>query len=218
MTDLPILLFYGWWQLTVCFFAFLALMAIWYHIGRRQNDFGQVWLGLSILCWSMSGGLEVCFAQMALNGMVVNSALLEGGRSILSLLNSLFILLSLPWFRYIPGLLASFIKSKHWNLIVGLPFVFSLLPTISKMVSGQSPQLMSELDVYYSVLTLAILGYVLWESFQKRRLITELQINQILLAAIFKSALIMIFFALALSWVKDLSEVLQVNPSIPPIG
>ncbi|MFT6706807.1 MAG: hypothetical protein ACJATF_001644 [Flavobacteriales bacterium] len=234
MTDLPILLFYGWWQLTVCLFAFLALMAIWYHIGRRKEDFGQIWLGLSILCWSLSGGLEVCFAQMALNGMEINTALLEGGRSILSLLNSLFILLSLPWFRYTPRLLAPFIKSKHWNLIVGLPFLFSLLPTISKMVSGQSLQLMSELDVYYSVLTLGILGYVLWESFQKRRLtmlaylsvicilitfvaqvykLTDLQINQILLAAIFKSALIMIFFALALSWVKDLSEVLQVNPA-----
>ncbi|MFK7809233.1 MAG: hypothetical protein AB8F74_15625 [Saprospiraceae bacterium] len=234
MSDLNILLFYGWWQLTVCLFAFLALMAIWYHIGRKQNDFGQVWLGLSILCWSLSGGLEICFAQMALNGTVTNSAFLEGGRSILSLLNSLFILLSLPWFRYIPPLLSSFIKSKHWTLIVGLPFVFSLLPTASKLISSQSPGMMSELDVYYSVLTLAILGYVLWESFQKRRLtmlaylsvacilitfvaqvykLTDLQINQILLAAIFKSALIMIFFALALSWVKDLSEVLQIEPS-----
>lgn len=90
----------------------------------------------------------------------------------------------------------------------------------------------NELDVYYSVLTLVFLGLVLWHSFSKRRLIamailslicigitllaqvyklTGSAINLTLFSAIFKTSLIMIFFALALSWVKELSE-----NTIPP--
>ncbi len=152
---------------------------------------------------------------------------LEGYLSILSLLNSLFILLALPWFKHLPNFIAPIIKSKFWPIIVGLPFLFSLLPTLSKLFTENQGGVISELDVYYSVLTLIVLGVVLWESFVKRRLIllaylsvicilitfaaqiyklSENDVNQILYAAIFKTSLIMIFFALALSWVKDLTE------------
>ena len=120
----------------------------------------------------------------------------------------------------------SIIKSRYWKLIVGLPFLFSLLPTINTMLSGKS-SLVNELDVYYAVLTLIFLGFVLWHSFAKRRLLslaflslacilvtllaqfyklTDLTINLTLFSAIFKTSLIMLFFALALSWVKELSE------------
>ena len=215
--------FYGWWQFAVCLFAFVALLAVWWHIGKRQNDFGQVWLALSVLCWSISGLLEVYFSEIA----VGSESIQEGWRSILSLFNSLFILLALPWFRYLPKPLAHIIKSKYWVYIVGLPFLFSILPTINKMVSGKSMFVISELDVYYAFLTLGFLGYVLWESFAKRRLkalawlsllcilitliaqlykLTDSSINLTLFSAIFKTCLIMIFFALALSWVKELSE------------
>ncbi|MDJ0645825.1 MAG: hypothetical protein QNJ57_07580 [Flavobacteriaceae bacterium] len=218
-----ILFFYGWWQFSVCLFAFVALMAIWYHIGRRQGDFGQVWLALSVLCWSISGALEVYYAQRVL----VDSFMLDGWRSILSLFNSLFILLALPWFRYLPKPVEHIIKSKYWIYIIGLPFLFSLLPTFSKMLSGKTLSLISELDVYYAFLTLGFLGFVLWESFAKRRLkllawlstvtviitliaqlykLTDASINLTLFSAIFKTALIMLFFALALSWVKELAE------------
>ncbi len=92
--------------------------------------------------------------------------------------------------------------------------------------------MISELDVYYSILTLLVLGIVLWESFIKRRLVllailsaicilitfaaqvfklTDDGNTQILFSAIFKTALIMIFFALALSWVKDLIERIQIK-------
>ena len=190
-------------------------MAIWWHIGKRQNDFGQVWLALSILCWSLSGLLEVYFSQDTIGAKTI----LEGGRSILSLLNSLFILLALPWFRYLPKPLIAVIKSKHWIFIVGLPFLFSFLPTVGKMVLGRTFEVISELDVYYALMTLGFLGYVLWESFAKRRLkglawlslvcilITLLaqfyklkgaSVNLTLFSAIFKTSLIMIFFALAL--------------------
>lgn len=218
-----ILLFYGWWQFTVCLFAFVALMSIWWHIGKRQNDFGQVWLAISILCWSISGVIEIYYANKEINSSVV----LDGWRSILSLLNSLFILLALPWFRYLPELIAHIIKSKYWVYIVGTPFVFSIMPTFSKMISGNAITMMAELDVYYAIFTLGFLGYVLWESFIKRRLralawlslvcviivlvaqiykLSGYSINLTLFSAIFKTSLIMLFFALALSWVKELSE------------
>lgn len=215
-------LFYGWWQFGTCLFAFIALLSIWWHIGRRQNDFGQVWLALSIFCWSISGLVEVYYAKNPESGGVY----LDGLRSILSLFNSLFILLALPWFRYLPRFLEQLIKSKYWLWIVGLPFLFSVLPTINKVVLGRE-EIINELDVYYAVLTLIFLGLVLWYSFSRRRLIslaylslfcigvtllaqfyklTGSAINLTLFSAIFKTCLIMIFFALALSWVKELSE------------
>ena len=94
-------------------------------------------------------------------------------------------------------------------------------------MTGNSEVLISELDVYYSILTLIFLGMVLWESFTKRKLYSLAllsmvsigltlaaqffkmygsNVNMMLFSAIFKTTLIMIFFALALSWVKELSE------------
>ena len=216
------ILFYGWWQFGTCLFSFVALLSIWWHIGRKQKDFGQVWLALSILCWSISGLVEVYFVHYAIK----DSIALNGYRSILSLCNSLFILLALPWFRYLPLRLDHIIKSKYWSYIVGIPFVFSILPTLNKMLfDGKG--IVNELDVYYALLTLLFLGAVLWQSFAKRRLrslaylsllcilvtlvaqlykLTDATINLTLFSAIFKTWLIMLFFALALSWVKELAE------------
>jgi hypothetical protein len=254
--------FYGWWQFAVSLVAFLGLMSIWWHIGRKQKDFGQVWLALSVLCWSASGLIEVYCAHQYLpdleslryqlseaiaSGKTASSRIellymqisstvdqmenvrygLEGWRSVLSLFNSLFILCALPWFRYIPGRLDELIKSKYWYVIIGLPFLFSLLPTLSKIITARSIGLISELDVYYGFLTLIFLGAVLWESFRKRRLpllawltvavilftfvaqlykLTDSNLSQTLFSAIFKTSLIMLFFALALSWVKELAQ------------
>lgn len=243
--DFQLLYYFGMWQQVTCLFAFLGLMSIWYHIGRRKGDFGQVWLALSILCWSLSGIVDSKYGgamhfhlncQPSLNepNEFYESQLihLNVWKSILSLFNSLFILLALPWFKYLPKILENVIKSKYWPIIVGLPFLFSLLPTISKFYSNSSITLISELDVYYSILTLLVLGIVLWESFTKRRLILLAVLSavciiitfaaqvfkltddgnaQVLFSAIFKTALIMIFFALALSWVKDLTERIQIK-------
>ena len=215
--------FYGWWQTIVCLFACLALLGIWWHIGRKQKDFGQVWLALSILCWSFSGMIEIYFSSI----QSVENDFLIGWRSTFSLLNSLFILLALPWFRYIPKRIEPLVKSNLWIYLIGIPFVFAMLPTVTKMVSGQSIQLISELDVYYALLTVIFLGAVLWNSFARRRLtilawlsviviiftvvaqilkLTGSSIDMLLFSAIFKTCLIMIFFALALSWVKELTE------------
>ena len=217
-----IFLFYGWWQFWVCLFAFTALLAIWWHIGRNRKDHGQVWLALSVLCWSLSGLVEVLFVSQ-----VVNQQFIEVSRSTLSLSNSLFILLSLPWFRYLPGKLEAIIKSNHWHLIIGILFLFCLLPTLSRFITAGTSALTQELDVYYAFFTLTFLGAVLWTTFQKRRLaslaylslvciaitfltqifkLTGATINVTLFSAIFKTSLIMLFFALALSWVKELTE------------
>ena len=263
--ETSVLHFYGWWQFSVCLFAFMALMAIWWHIGRKQGDFGQVWLALSVFCWSLSGAFEIGFSlvmdddykklesyfrqsnthqpelvpslgppppkdiETSIERISRSNHILEGFRSILSLFNSLFILLALPWFRYIPARIKPLIKSNIWPLLIGLPFAFSILPTITSMISNQSTILLSQLDVYYALLTLIFLGWVLWASFAKRRLfllaclsivcifITLIaqfyklfgsDINLTLFSAIFKTSLIMLFFALALSWVKELSEVI----------
>lgn len=234
-----VLSFYGWWQCIVCLFAFIALMAIWFHIGRKQKDFGQVFLALSVLCWSFSGCVDIYFTSTIENliGTDTNAASLDtianhkivnsGWRSIFSLFNSLFILLSLPWFRYIPEKIDHIISSKYWAVIVGLPFLFCLIPTLRITFSGIGIGFISELDVYYSILTLVFLAYVLWTSFYRRRLkllswlsllciavilaaqlfkFTDSEMYLTLCSAIFKSSLIMLFFALALSWVKELSE------------
>ena len=223
--NVELISFYGWWIGSVSLFAFISLLGIWYHIGRKQGDTGQVYLAFSIFFWFLSGMLNVVFADRL--DQTDWKLLHDGFTSIFSLLNSLFILLALPWFRYIPPFLESIVKSKYWIVIVGLPFLFSVLPTITKMYNLQEYGFISELDVYYSILTLVFLGIILWSSFAKRGLMflavlsalcilitffaqlfkmSESQISMLLLSAIFKSCLIMIFFALALSWVKELSE------------
>ncbi|MEM9647421.1 MAG: hypothetical protein AAF969_03000 [Bacteroidota bacterium] len=218
-----LLSFYGWWQFAVCFFAFMALMAIWWQIGKKQNDFGQVWLALSILAWSFSGLFEVYFSEKIPESLLQ----LESWRSIFSLFNSLFILLALPWFRYLPPPLVPIIKGGFWRYIVGIPFLFCFGQTLHKLIIGKAYGFVQEPDVYYAVFTLIFLGGVLWESFAKRRLkvlswlslfcivitlltqflkLSQFLENQLLFSAIFKANLIMLFFALALSWVKELAE------------
>nr|WP_299386673.1 hypothetical protein [Allomuricauda sp.] len=215
--------FYGWWQFAVCLFAFFALIAIWWQIGKKQNDFGQVWLALSVLAWAFSGLLEVYFAP----GNQENTLYLESGRSICSLFNSLFILLALPWFRYLPKPMEPIIKGGFWKFIVGIPFLFCLVFTLHKLVVGSAYEYVQEPDVYYAVFTLVFLAGVLWESFAKRRLkvlswlslaciliiliaqffkLSDSEMVLLLFSAIFKTSLIMLFFALALSWVKELAE------------
>jgi hypothetical protein len=234
-----VLSFYGWWQCIVCLFAFIALMAIWFHIGKKQKDYGQVFLALSVLCWSFSGCFDIYFTSLieellgekentdSLSAVAKLKVVNSGWRSICSLFNSLFILLSLPWFRYIPEKIDHIISSKYWAVIVGLPFLFCLIPTMRITLSGVGIGFIAELDVYYSILTLVFLAYVLWTSFYRRRLkllswlsliciavilaaqlfkFTDSEMYLTLSSAVFKSSLIMLFFALALSWVKELSE------------
>ncbi len=88
--DFQLLFYFGMWQQVTCLFAFVGLMSIWYHIGRKNGDYGQVWLALSILCWSISGFVD---SNAFYESQLIQ---LNGWKSILSLCNSLFILLALP--------------------------------------------------------------------------------------------------------------------------
>ncbi len=217
----------------MCGFAALALLGIWWHIGRRTKDVGQAYLAASVACWAVSGAVEVGYASSLEVAWQAGASLeellteLAAWRSVLSLSNSLFILLALPWFRYLPRRLAPLVGSGYWPLVVGLPFGLALLPTLRQLLVGQPAAIVSELDVYYALLTLAFLGLVLWTSFTRRRLPTLAYLtavcmivtvgaqglklgadpgNQVVLAAVFKTCLIMLFFALALSWVRELTE------------
>ncbi|MEN0047369.1 MAG: hypothetical protein AAF806_09955 [Bacteroidota bacterium] len=215
--------FFGWWQLIVCLFAAIALLSIWWHLGRKQGDRGQVWLAMSVFCWSLSGGVEVLEAEKIFMDKTVN----DGVRSILSLLNSFFILLSLPWFRHIPKSISFLVKSPSWFYLILFPFLICLLATLGMMFSRTNfSGFISSLDVLYALVpTLPFLGWILWESFAKRqlRLLSWLALtcilfsviaqilklspsNQFLFSGIFKTTLIMLFFALAMSWVKELVE------------
>jgi len=220
---------FGWWQFSVCLFSFVALMSIWWHIGRRQSDKGQVWLAVSVLCWSLSGLVEVYYSHLLGSDNSIANIKSDMGslKSILSLCNSFFILMALPYFRYLPNKLSSVIESDFWKFIVGIPFLLACLPILSKYIFGRQYNFINDLDVYYSILTLLFLGAVLWESFERRQLkllsilsvvciiitfVAQLYkpldniLNQLLFSAIFKTCLIMIFFALALSWVKEILE------------
>ncbi|MEM9916746.1 MAG: hypothetical protein AAF990_01545 [Bacteroidota bacterium] len=268
LVELELLTFFGYWQILTGFFAFVALLGIWWHIGRKQKDFGQVWLALSVLCWSFSGSVEVYFAnqtnqevevvQKALDAELANmdgarledggftaaldklearkakqKTLLDGLRSILSLLNSLFILMALPTFRHIPKPIEFLLQSKAWFPFIFLAFLICFLAILSTFAAGPS-HFTVVLDVIYALVpTLPFLGWILWESFDKRGLkilawlsvlciafTTVAQLYKlyaddpilILMAAVFKTSLIMIFFALALSWVKELSEFVVPQP------
>ncbi len=244
LSNFSILSFYGKWQLVVCSFAFIALIGIWWHIARKLHDYGQIWLALSVLCWSFSGAIDIYEGQIGIEKVTkeivmldqgkvtsdpssTSTASIQGWKSVFSLFNSLFILMALPWFKYIPASIQPMVHSKFWYAIIGLPFLFSLFPTLHKLIANHDLGLISELDVYYAVLTLAFLGYVLWSSFIHRRLpilawlsvvciaitflaqvfkLTENFQSALLLSGIFKTSLIMLFFALALSWVKELTE------------
>ncbi len=205
-------------------------MSIWYHLGRKKSDFGQVYLAVSVLCWSLSGLVELCSIYLFESVSTYSS---EGFRSVFSLFNSFFILLALPWFKYIPKKIEGIVKSKYWLVIIGVPLLFSLLATLSKIFLSQEVNLISELDVYYSIFTLAFLAMILWESFSRRglKLLSYLSLvcivvtffaqlfklssstYQMILAAIFKTNLVMLFFALALSWVKEISESIDLDPN-----
>lgn len=214
--------FYAYWQLFFCGFAFLGLISIYWHIGRHRHDQGQVWLALAVLCWSLSGAVDLCFGQDD-----DQTTLQLGLRSILSLCNSFFILLSLPDFKYIPERIEPLIKSKMWIYLISVPFGLAIAQTLTTIFLKNTTQFIHEMDVYYALLTLGFLGSVLWTSFINRRLpmlaylsiicivitlvaqlykMTDSTIDENLFSAIFKSCLIMLFFALALSWVKELME------------
>ena len=109
MINPDLLSFYGWWQFSTCLFAFLGLIGIWYHLGRKKGDFGQIWLALSILCWCISGLVEIYFSD-AIEKNETSNLYLGGWRSIFSLL----ILTTSPTVPY--SMTTPTPSPRHWAL------------------------------------------------------------------------------------------------------
>ena len=260
LLDLPkpeVFLFFGFWQLITCLFSAVALFGIWWHLGKRRDEFGMIWLALAVLFWSFSGLAELYYADRlerfirdgaVASGGAFNRSMLEANmqtvnirvesmRSILSLFNSAFILLALPGFRHIPKPILPIIRSQSWIFIVFFPFIISLIINLGILVGLFTPAqtvFVNTLDLVYAILiTLPFLGWILWESFEKRGLKTLAWLSLISIAltviaqisklnedylfkavssGIFKPILIMLFFALVMSWMKELSE----NPALLP--
>lgn len=226
-------LFYGYWQMVICCFAFLALLSIWRHITKgllpKQRDYGLVWLSLAILVWALSGTLEVYYATDFTDSQF-DPTLYEGLKSMLSILNSAFILLALPRFKHIPITIRPVVQSDSWRWLVFSTFGFSAVLTLLMLMGVLIPKritLISSVDLIYAIFTLFFLGLTLWASFAKRGLkilaylavisiaftlaaqilkLGDSDFLKILLNCSFKTILIVLFFALALSWVEELGK------------
>lgn len=226
-------LFYGYWQIAICSFAFLALFSIWQHItkgsGEGQRDFGLFWLSVAILVWALSGVLEVFYAEGLANENF-DSTQYEGLKSMLSIFNSAFILLALPRFRHVPVIIRPVVQSESWRWLVISTFGFSAVLTLlmlSGVIIPKRITLISSVDLIYAIFTLFFLGLTLWASFERRGLtilaylagisiaftlaaqilkLGDSDFLKILLNTTFKTILIVLFFALALSWVEELGK------------
>ena len=241
---MEIYLFFGYWQVVVCLFAFVALMAIWNNFSKNQlnntQDQGLWWLSFSILVWAFSGGLEIYYGIYfeSIQSNYKQQLLLNSGRSLLSILNSTFILLSLPFFKYVPtvGPLKRIMEPASWKIwiltLAGFVLVLTCclttilyqLPSSSVSTNQFLTSATNMIDVFYAFLTLLILGITLWNSFDQRNfralaILTVICIGFTVIAQVmkmggydfwgiffsctFKTMLIMIFFALALTWVAE---------------
>lgn len=233
--------FFGLWQIVICVFSFIALLSIWNYIVRenaqREKDYGLVWLSLAVLVWAFSGVVEVFYASSLETHLSKNQNFdnfdktkFEGMRSILSILNSAFILLAIPCFKHLPKNIAGILKSEAWKWLVGITFFLSALFTVF-MLTGVTtpgrPTFINSVDSVYGVFTLFFLGLILWTSFEKRNLkvlawlsviciattliaqvlkIFETDFWRIFFSCTFKTILILLFFALVMSWIKELSK------------
>ena len=242
MNEIPQLFrFFGLWQIVICTFSFVALISIWNYIvkenDQREKDYGLVWLSLAVLVWAFSGVVEIFYSN-ALDTHLLNNSRqdgldktnFEGMRSILSILNSAFILLALPRFKHIPKNIVGILKSEAWKWLVGITFFLSALFTIF-MLTGVTtpgrPTFINSVDTVYGVFTLFFLGLILWTSFEKRNLrvlawlsvicivttlvaqvlkVFDTDFWRIFFSCIFKTTLILLFFALVMSWIKELSK------------
>ncbi|MBX2874279.1 MAG: hypothetical protein KTR30_19320 [Saprospiraceae bacterium] len=226
-------LFYGYWQIAICSFAFLALFSIWQHITKGndqgQRDLGLFWLSVAILVWALSGALEVYYAA-GLADPNFDSTQYEGLKSMLSIFNSAFILLALPRFRHVPKVIRPVVRSESWRWLVISTFGFSIVLTLlmlSGVIIPKRITLISSVDLIYAIFTLFFLGLTLWASFERRGLtilaylagisiaftlaaqvlkLGDSDFLKILLNTTFKTILIVLFFALALSWVEELGK------------
>lgn len=237
--------FYGSWQVVICLFSGIALLSIWSHVTKKDEpgdrDRGLLWVAISIFMWSFSGAVDLLYAQrVGRFGMPTEAIqiIFDGSRSVLSILNSAFLLLALPWFHYKPQWLRFLLQSQIWFFVVLVPWLFCIFATIlmfARIIIPSSVSFIYLFDFLYAIFTLGFLGVILWASFAKRglhilaylsalcivctltaqvlKLFTgfDLEFWRLLSDGIFKTALILLFFALSLSWVEELSKNVAVS-------
>ena len=242
MNDLPQLFqFFGLWQIVIGIFSFVALISVWNYITKENDllkkDYGLLYLSLAVLVWAFSGMVEIFYARSLEAHLLENSSVdgfdktsFEGMRSILSILNSAFILLALPCFKHIPKNINGILQSEAWKWLVGITFLLSALFTAFMLIGITTPvrpTFINSVDSVYGVFTLFFLGYILWASFEKRQLrvlawlsvlciaytliaqvlkVFETDFWRIFFSCTFKTMLILLFFALVMSWIKELSK------------
>lgn len=239
--------FYGGWQVIICLFSGIALLSIWSHITQKDEpgdrDLGLLWVAISIFMWAISGVIDLVDAQnIEKSGAPAETVqiIFDGSRSILSILNSAFLLLALPWFHYKPKWLQFLLQSQIWFFVVIIPWLFCIFSTVlmfARIIIPSSSPFIYLFDFLYAIFTLGFLGIILWESFARRGLRTlaylsalciictlaaqvlklfagmELEFWRLLLNGIFKTVLILLFFALSLSWVEELSKIVPMPVS-----
>lgn len=162
-------------------FAGLMMVLFWgqgRRMGSGHKDMGFIYLGLGLLLWTVMGALELSFPE-GLAGKDSGAKQFDRFlRRILSVLNSSFFLLTLPYFEHgFEGLRKQFPVFGHpdrWrNLVLGAAaatlgltlVMFRLFPTPEEEWLASLP------DSVLSLLAVAALSYALFESFRFRRML-----------------------------------------------
>lgn len=207
---------------------------------QGKTDKGLLWLSLSLMIWVI-GGISILISLLvteAADGAAKEDAPKWPTIIIaaISILNGVFILLSFPYFRHKPTYIKVALDSPLYPVAVWIlgGVVFWLIP-VSLVISGTAEdEAIYVFDTVFAVFTLGFLGYMLHHTFQKRRIrhlgslaIVVLVITIIaqalkiggepvafyryLTAAVYMSLLVMLFFALAYSWLKEKGEKIAIN-------
>lgn len=160
-------------------FAGLMLLLFWgqgRRLGSGSKDLGFIYLGMGLLLWTLIGGLELTFPDgLAGKGVGHFDRFV---RRILSVLNSSFFLLTLPYFEHgFDGLrrrFPVFTNPDHWrNLVLGAAAAtLGLTLLMFRSFPGREQEWIASLpDSALSLLAVVALSYALFESFRIRRML-----------------------------------------------
>lgn len=222
------------------------LLAIYYNVRFRFNeqlatsdsqervDNGLIYLSLACFVWVLSGIWAFISVYYHFNDSLTHDL----GSTLISILNSYFLLMAISHFTHTPGILYDLKHSKR--IIVGLIGGVSLLtlgisatyPTIDVI---RTYDLHGIPDLLLSILVSYLLAVSLWRTFMFRKLrsvalislviIVIMFISQVpeifvfaqddfvsnLLKIIAKTSLIFVFLVLATSWVIELANTPKPN-------
>lgn len=183
----------SWWQIITCTFSMVGLFLIQNSVRRHGNvqDKGWVYLGLSIAAWGGVGLVRLFYGGQA-----------PRVESVLSIINSYFILLALPWFKYIPMWLGRLISLKSkindqsnrapdtdsvFEVYMSLFAILALASTLKNPANPFPP------DVLFGTFTVIALTAVLYKTFQEREKIGLSYLAGFSLAVTFAAQVLKLF-------------------------